>query len=74
MKGRCPVCEGYEPRTVNRLLVLGHGSRFVAERFPGLTRMDVRRHKEVCLPPVREEVNKDLKRLAGIEEEGGGVA
>ncbi len=65
MKGGCKACEGLEPRTVNRLLALGYGSRFVAERFPGLTRRDVRRHADVCLPPKLDGVHEDLRRLGG---------
>jgi hypothetical protein len=42
---------------------LGYGRRFVAKRIPGLTRRDVRRHNETCLPGKLEEVNEDLRRL-----------
>jgi len=62
MQPKCSVCEGFEPRTVNRLLGLGYGSRFIAARFPGVSRKDVRRHAEVCLPPKLEEVHADLRR------------
>jgi hypothetical protein len=72
VKGRCKACGSFEPYTINRLLALGYGSRFVAERMPGLTRKDVRRHKESCLPGVLEEVNEDLRRMGGVEEGRGG--
>ena len=71
MKGGCKVCEGIEPRIVNRLLGLGYGIRFIADRFPGVDRRDVRRHKEKCLPGIRDEVHADLVRLGGVEEKEG---
>ena len=66
MKGAaCKVCEGVEPRTVNRLIGLGRGSRFIADRFPHVSRKDVKRHQERCFPRIRGEVAHDLERLGG---------
>ncbi len=67
----CPVCEGFEPQTVNRLLALGYGSRFIAARFPRVNRKDVRRHAQRCLPLVEDEVKADLERLANRRGGGG---
>ena len=63
----CKVCEGVEPYTVNRLLGLGRGSRFVEARFPHLTRKNVKRHQQECFPQMRDEVAQDLARLGGGE-------
>lgn len=61
----CKVCEGPEPYTVNRLLGTGRGSRFIAARFPHVSRKDVKRHQEKCFPQIRDEVSQDLARLGG---------
>jgi hypothetical protein len=71
VKGECKACKSFEPYTINRLLALGYGSRFVAERMPGLTRRDVRRHKETCLPGVLDEVSENLRHLAGAKRGRG---
>jgi hypothetical protein len=65
VKGGCKACESFEPHTINRLLALGYGSRFVAERMPSLTRQDVRRHQRECFPQLREDVRADLLSLGG---------
>jgi hypothetical protein len=59
----CKVCTGVEPRTVNRLLGVGYGIRFVAKRFPHLNRKEVKRHQQECFPGMRDEVAQDLVRL-----------
>lgn len=61
----CKVCTGPEPRTVNRLLGIGRGVRFIADRMPHLTRRDVKHHQERCFPGMRDEVAQDLLRLGG---------
>jgi hypothetical protein len=66
----CPVCEGPEPRTVNRLLALGYGSRFVAARVPRVNRKDVRRHTDRCLPLIEDEVEADIESLANRRGRG----
>jgi len=66
--GTCAVCVGMEPRTIDRLLVIGHGSRFVATRW-GYTRRDVKAHRDRCLVGERLAATEaDLVRMSG----GGG--
>jgi hypothetical protein len=68
--GACRVCSGWEPQTVDRLLLVGHGIRFVSERW-GHRRGDVKRHRDVCLQgDRRKRVEADLVRLAASA--GGG--
>ena len=69
----CRVCSGWEPETVDRLLLVGHGIRFVADRW-GHTRQVVKSHRDRCLVgDRRKRVEADLVRL-GAERvaEGGG--
>ncbi len=67
----CPVCRGVEPRTVDRLLLLGRGPRFIAPRF-GVDRKAVAKHRDLCLVGDRRaSVVADLRRMAGVEGEGG---
>ena len=71
--GGCPVCSGIEPRTIDRLLLIGYGPRFVSGRW-GHRRQDVRRHRDRCLQGDRLAATEaDLVRL-GAERvaEGGG--
>ena len=64
--GTCAVCVGMEPRTIDRLLVIGHGSRFVATRW-GHARRDVKAHRDRCLVgDRRKRVEADLLRMAGV--------
>ncbi len=66
----CPVCSGIEPRTIDRLLLVGHGIRFVSERW-GHRRRDVKAHRDRCLVgDRRKRVEADLVRLAASA--GGG--
>jgi hypothetical protein len=54
-----------EPRTIDRLLLVGHGVRFVSERW-GIPRRDVEHHRDRCLVgDRRERVEADLLRMAG---------
>jgi hypothetical protein len=70
-EGACAVCSGFEPETVDRLLVVGHGIRFVSDRW-GHTRQVVKRHRDVCLQgDRRKRVEADLVRLAA--KAGGAV-
>ncbi len=69
----CRICSGFEPRTIDRLLLVGHGIRFVAARW-GIPRWVVKRHRDVCLVGERLEATRvDLGRM-GAERvaEGGG--
>ncbi len=60
----CKVCKAMEPRTIDRLLVLGYGPQFIATRW-GLRRRDVRLHRDECLQGVRRaEVVADLQQMA----------
>jgi hypothetical protein len=64
-RGSCPVCTGMESPTVDRLLLIGYGPRFVAARW-GHDRRDVKRHLDRCLTGPRLESTKaDLLRMAG---------
>ena len=61
----CKVCSGMESETVDRLLAVGYGPRFVAARW-GHDRRDVKRHRARCLVGDRlEAVEADLLRMAG---------
>jgi hypothetical protein len=63
--GGCSVCSGIEPRTIDRLLLTGHGIRFVALRW-GHRRQDVKSHRDRCLVGERRKrVEADLVRMAG---------
>ncbi len=63
-----------EPETVDRLLVLGYGPRFVAQRW-GIPRHHIKRHRDECLVGERRTaVVADLQRMAGmVEGEGASV-
>jgi len=70
--GACRVCSGFEPQTIDRLLVVGHGVRFVSERW-GIPRWVVKRHRDVCLVGDRLAATEaDLARLAAKPGVGGG--
>lgn len=65
----CRVCSGPEPWTVDRLLLLGRGPRFIARHF-GVDRRAVAKHRDGCLTGERRAVaEKDIRVMAG---EGGG--
>ena len=70
----CPVCAGAEPGTVDKLLLLGHGPRWIAPKF-GHTRRAVAKHRGLCLVGERRAaVEEDLREMAGTTEGGGGAA
>jgi hypothetical protein len=61
---------GMEPETVDRLLLIGYGPRFVSERW-GVPRKVVKRHRDRCLVGDRLAATEaDLVRLAASA--GGG--
>ncbi len=63
--GGCAVCSGMEPETVDRLLAVGYGPRFVASRW-GHRRQEVRSHRDRCLVGARLAATEaDLGRMAG---------
>ncbi len=63
--GACPICSGMEPETVDRLLLVGHGIRFVSARW-GHSRRDVKGHRDRCLQGDRLAATEDdVVRLAG---------
>jgi len=63
--GGCSVCMGFEPETIDRLLVVGHGIRFVSARW-GHTREVVKRHRDHCLTGARLKATQGaLLRMAG---------
>jgi len=65
----CKICMGFEPRTIDRLLLVGHGIRFVADRW-GHTRQVVKAHRDRCLVGDRLKATEaDLSRMASA----GGV-
>jgi len=65
----CRICLGMEPETVDRLLLIGYGPRFVSERW-GVTRKVVAKHRDRCLTGDRLKTTQAaLDRMAG-----GGVA
>ncbi len=67
--GGCSVCMGFEPQTIDRLLLVGHGIRFVSARW-GHRRRDVKRHRDVCLTGDRLKATES----ASARMAGGGVA
>jgi hypothetical protein len=44
----CKACASWEPETIDRLLVLGHGPAFVAARW-NVKRHHIKSHRDVCL-------------------------
>jgi hypothetical protein len=63
--GGCGICRGMEPETVDRLLAVGYGPRFVASRW-GVTRQVVARHRDRCLVGDRLAATEAaLARMAG---------
>ncbi len=63
--GACPVCSGMEPETVDRLLAVGYGPRFVASRW-GVARKVVAKHRDRCLTGARLAATEAaLSRMAG---------
>ncbi len=63
--GACAVCSGMEPETVDRLLAVGYGPRFVASRW-GVTRQVVAKHRDRCLTGDRLKATQAaLARMAG---------
>ncbi len=68
--GNCRVCKAMEPRTIDRLLVMGYGPQFISTRW-GLPRHHVKKHRDECLVGLRRaEVVADLQGLVM----GGGSA
>ena len=67
MRSECPVCAATDAKTIDRLLVFGHGPPFIAARW-GLKRHQVRRHRDECLAPSgerRQHAEADLRGMAG---------
>jgi hypothetical protein len=67
----CPICTGMESETVDRLLLIGYGPRFVSARW-GHDRKDVARHRDRCLVGGRlESTQAALERMgAGVTPDG----
>lgn len=64
-EGGCVVCSGWEPETIDRLLLIGYGPRFVAQRW-GVTRKVVAKHRDRCLTGSRLAATEAaLSRMAG---------
>jgi hypothetical protein len=60
----CRICVGMEPETVDRLLLVGYGPRFVSERW-GIPRRDVKAHRDRCLTGARLAATQaDLVRMS----------
>ena len=74
-KVACKACVAPDVKTIDRLLVFGHGTRFVAQRW-GLPRKAVALHRDRCLVGDRRQaVEADLRGMAGEAEEAeSGVA
>ena len=67
MARSCPVCLAPEPKTIDRLLLYGYGSAFVAARWGSLKRQHVKKHRDRCLVGERRQaVEDDLVRMAGV--------
>ena len=65
--GACRICMGMEPETVDRLLAVGYGPRFVASRW-GVTRQVVAKHRDRCLRGERLAATE-----AALDRMSGGV-
>ncbi len=68
--GACAVCSGMEPETVDRLLLVGYGPRFVATRF-GVTRKVVAKHRDRCLTGGRLATTEAALSRMGAKPGGG---
>ena len=65
MRSECPVCAATDAKTIDRILVFGHGPPFIGARW-SLKRHHVRRHRDECLlGDRRRNVEADLRRMAG---------
>jgi NAD-dependent dihydropyrimidine dehydrogenase PreA subunit len=61
----CGICVGMEPQTIDRLLAVGYGPRFISARW-GHDRKVVAHHRDRCLVGDRLAATEaDLVRLAG---------
>jgi hypothetical protein len=61
----CRVCSGWEPQTVDRLLSVGYGPRFISARW-GHDRKVVAHHRDRCLTGERLAATESaLSRMAG---------
>jgi len=61
--GNCRVCKAMEPKTIDRLLVLGYGPQFIATRW-GLRRQHVKKHRDECLQGLRRaEVVAEVQQM-----------
>ena len=66
-RGSCKVCRGMEPKTVDRLLLVGYGPRFISARW-GIDRKAVAKHRDLCLVVERRAaVEADLRSMATDE-------
>ncbi len=68
--GACRVCSGIEPLTIDRLLLVGHGIRFVSERW-GHRRQDVKAHRDRSL--VGERLKATQAALSRMGAKPGGA-
>jgi hypothetical protein len=67
MARSCPVCSATEPRTIDRLLVIGYGPSFIDQRWGSLKRQHSKKHRDRCLVGERRQaVEDDLVRMAGV--------
>ncbi len=63
--GGCAICAGWEPETVDRLLAVGYGPRFISARW-GHDRKVVAKHRDRCLTGARLKATESaLARMAG---------
>jgi hypothetical protein len=69
-RDRCPICVGMEPETVDRLLAVGYGPRFVAQRW-GVTRKVVAKHRDRCLTGGRLKATQAALSRMGAKPGGG---
>jgi hypothetical protein len=57
-----------EPETVDRLLLVGYGPRFIAQRW-GIDRKAIAKHRDRCLVGERRAgVEADLRSMASKAE------
>jgi hypothetical protein len=67
--GACPICSGMEPETVDRLLLVGYGPRFVAQRW-GVPRQVVAKHRDRCLTGGRLKATEAALSRMGAKPGG----
>jgi hypothetical protein len=51
-KPKCRVCEHLERTTIERRLGMGQSLRSIRRRYHGVSRLDIVRHRDLCMKGV----------------------